>query len=554
MGTALTARSWAKSPLLIRSSKASAIRLGLLMNRGSNGTNRKTACHAAKKSATDRHPSRRLRLRARKAGATCSAIGLHRYLVLERVPDCELKIVELRRPPHFIVARPGERGVENLLGVAGAPGHDHDPIGKIDRLLDLVGDEQDRLARLLPYAQQLDLHNVAGLGVEGGERLVHQQHLGIGGKRPREPDALFHPAGEFMGIMSLETAEPDHFDELARDRVPFFDWHAFELEPELHVALHRAPWKEPELLEHHGAIGYGTRNSLTVHQQVARVRPQQAKQDIEKGALAASGGADDGYEFPFIDLEIKTRQRANRRAVGRPKGHIDIARLNVRCHHISQELPFGRGKWDCDIKIAINRWLAPLNPPVRSRNRSPSLPRAVAIYDCCARPPGPDDRGARPCPDIPTMCRMASFRPCCFPSMKIFPLMSAAFAAICGKSPRPRDCRPLRSTRIPPRLPRAASKSSAACSMWRKTRSGTACRSSMACGRTAASKPLASRAWQASTVPRRFSSSRPRHSLWDRRRLWRLLISSASRTQPTCPSSCSSIRWLRARAIRATRC
>src|SRR3974390_2976836 len=113
------------------------------MNRGSNGTSRKTACHAAKKSATDRHPSRRFRLRATKAGATCSSIGLHRYFVLERLPDCKLKVVELRGHPHFIVARPRQRDVENLLGAAGAPGHDHDAIGEIDRLLDLMGDEQD---------------------------------------------------------------------------------------------------------------------------------------------------------------------------------------------------------------------------------------------------------------------------------------------------------------------------------------------------------------------------------------------------------------------------
>src|SRR6516164_8403741 len=46
---------------------------------------------------------------------------------------------------------------------------------------------------------------------------------------------------------------------------------------------------------------------------------------------------------------------------------------------------------------------------------------------------GPHDRGAPPCPDIRTMCRMASFPPYCCPSMRIFPLMSAAFAAICGK-------------------------------------------------------------------------------------------------------------------------
>src|SRR3984893_262935 len=122
--------------------------------------------------------------------------SLHRDFVLQGLPDRKLKVIELRRHPHLVIARTRQRNVEQPLGLARPLGHHHDPIGEIHRLLDLMGDEQTRLAGLLPDLQQLDLHQIAGLRIERGKRLVHQQHLRIGRKRPREPDALLHAARE----------------------------------------------------------------------------------------------------------------------------------------------------------------------------------------------------------------------------------------------------------------------------------------------------------------------------------------------------------------------
>ncbi len=42
------------------------------------------------------------------------------------------------------------------------------------------------------------MQQVAGHRVEGAERLVHQQHVGILGERAGERDALPHAAGELM--------------------------------------------------------------------------------------------------------------------------------------------------------------------------------------------------------------------------------------------------------------------------------------------------------------------------------------------------------------------
>jgi hypothetical protein len=66
-----------------------------------------------------------------------------------------------------------------VVGHARRPGgEDDDPAAEKHRLRDAMGDEQDRLAGLLPDAQQLEVHLLPGQCIEGTERLVHQHQLG----------------------------------------------------------------------------------------------------------------------------------------------------------------------------------------------------------------------------------------------------------------------------------------------------------------------------------------------------------------------------------------
>ena len=45
-----------------------------------------------------------------------------------------------------------------------------------------------------------------GLGVERAERLVEQQHVGLGGERPGDGHALAHAAGQLAGQRVGELA------------------------------------------------------------------------------------------------------------------------------------------------------------------------------------------------------------------------------------------------------------------------------------------------------------------------------------------------------------
>ena len=67
---------------------------------------------------------------------------------------------------------------------------DRHPVAHLDRLVDVVGDEQDRLADLRLEAQELVLQALAVDRVDRAERLVHQHQRRIGRERARDADAL----------------------------------------------------------------------------------------------------------------------------------------------------------------------------------------------------------------------------------------------------------------------------------------------------------------------------------------------------------------------------
>ena len=58
-----------------------------------------------------------------------------------------------------------------------------------------MADEHDRLVQPLLQLEQVVLQLVADQGIQGGERLVHEQDVGVGGEGAGEADPLLHAAG-----------------------------------------------------------------------------------------------------------------------------------------------------------------------------------------------------------------------------------------------------------------------------------------------------------------------------------------------------------------------
>jgi len=190
-------------------------------------------------------------------------------------------------------------------GLENAPfRHDHDQIGHGHGFALVVGDHDGGDAELLLELFQLDLHRLAELGVERGERLVEQEQPGREGERAGDGDPLALPAREF-GDRPVGRAGQAHEAEQALDRVPLF---RLGLAPDAQrigdVLAHGQMGKQGERLEHHAEVALMRRlvgEIRAVDQQAALARRVQSGDHAEQRGLAAARRAEQADEFPMRD-------------------------------------------------------------------------------------------------------------------------------------------------------------------------------------------------------------------------------------------------------------
>ena len=90
----------------------------------------------------------------------------------------------------------------------------------LQRLVEIVADEDDGLLQRALQLDQLVLQMLADQRVERRERLVHQQDAGVGGEGARQADALLHAAAELVGELVGELVEPHELQLLVDGLVP----------------------------------------------------------------------------------------------------------------------------------------------------------------------------------------------------------------------------------------------------------------------------------------------------------------------------------------------
>src|SRR5262249_10777172 len=155
------------------------------VNKGLTAPRRTTPSHAVMNSTTATVPmmrartawGRRRRLRGRPArgGAFSCRPGsafpsslrgtpqARAHFLFDQAPDVVLHLQERRGTLDAQLAGTRERDGEDALHASRPRGHDDDAVREVDGLVDLVGDEDRRPARLLPDAHQLRLHELARL-------------------------------------------------------------------------------------------------------------------------------------------------------------------------------------------------------------------------------------------------------------------------------------------------------------------------------------------------------------------------------------------------------
>ena len=129
--------------------------------------------------------------------------------------------------------------------------HDGDPLAHRHRLDLVVGDVDD--GRLEPLVESRDLgaRLDAQLGVEVGERLVHQEHRGLAHDGATERDALALAAGELLRLAIEELVELDGLGGLLDPALDLGLGDLAQLQPEREVLADRHVRVERVALEDH---------------------------------------------------------------------------------------------------------------------------------------------------------------------------------------------------------------------------------------------------------------------------------------------------------------
>jgi len=99
-----------------------------------------------------------------------------------------------------------ELGRRRVLGELAALPHHRDVVAHLDRLVDVVGHEDDRLADLALEPQELVLEPLAVDRIDRAEGLVHQHQRRVHRQRARHPHALALAAGELRRIAAAGLA------------------------------------------------------------------------------------------------------------------------------------------------------------------------------------------------------------------------------------------------------------------------------------------------------------------------------------------------------------
>src|SRR6266508_1920831 len=178
----------------------------------------------------------------------------------------------------------------------GTAGQQHHAVTQADRLAHVVGDEDHGQAGGLPELLELVVEQVAGDRVQRTERLVHEQHVGLLGQGAGERDPLAHAAGQLVGALGGELGQPDLGQQPGCCLVPLGPGHAPQPQRQLHVADGGQPGEQGRLLEQQrgGEAAGADRPDRGV------VQPGD---QVEQGALAAAGGADQADELAGPDGE-----------------------------------------------------------------------------------------------------------------------------------------------------------------------------------------------------------------------------------------------------------
>src|SRR3984885_9310053 len=138
------------------------------------------------------------------------------------------------------------RSLHDVLRAAGlhdaATFENRDLIAELERLIQIVTDEQYGSLHARLQRQQLILQLAADQRIERRERLIHQQDVSIGRERARQPDPLLHATGELVAVALAPGGQSDQLELLVDDPATSVGRFAAQFQAKADVVAHAAPW------------------------------------------------------------------------------------------------------------------------------------------------------------------------------------------------------------------------------------------------------------------------------------------------------------------------
>src|SRR6185437_1445825 len=109
------------------------------------------------------------------------------------------------------------------------------------------------LAGFHPDLLNEEIHFIAGEGVEGAERLVHEQYGRVDRQAANDRGALLHSARKLARKFILKASETDAVEKLAYPLA--IGPYPFQLEGKIDIGFEIAPGQQIGILEYHGDFG-----------------------------------------------------------------------------------------------------------------------------------------------------------------------------------------------------------------------------------------------------------------------------------------------------------
>ena len=202
--------------------------------------------------------------------------------------------------------------VEHLLGGADlldeAVAHDDDAVTKGHGLGLVVGDVDESGVDLLTQLDDLGAHLVTELGVQVGQRLVHEEHLGLTHDGAADGNTLALAAGQSLGLPVEVLGDVQNLGGFLDLAVNLVLGHLLQLQGEGHVLVDRHMGVQGVGLEDHGdvaVLGSHIVHDLAVDKELALADLFQAGHHAQSGGLAAAGGTNQNNKLLIGDVQVE---------------------------------------------------------------------------------------------------------------------------------------------------------------------------------------------------------------------------------------------------------